>query len=691
VRGIAAVRTFFDENGTSYFVMDYVEGVSLKAYLKYNGGKIPYEDAERILVPVMDTLATVHSNGVIHRDIAADNIYVTRDDEVKLLDFGAAQYSLGEKSHSFDAVLKPGYTPKEQYMKRSRQGPFTDVYALGATFYASLTGYLPPESLERMENDEIVEPSARGVKLPVYAEEAIMKALEVDASDRFQSMAEFKAALLGEVKITQAAPKAAPQAAVAPTPSVQPPVPASKKKPPLVPILASVGGLLVVGIVLLSVFLLNGRPDAESVGVPDNVPAAGADIGGSVATETDDSSDNNDSTRPSSSTGGIVSVPPDNPEDIKEKSLDEVGFYDPNYNYSANPRYKVAYIGSLSFIYNTFDAAFACWATLSNVDYTGSCPDNDVFIDQIIVFAEQGYDGALIDADMFLYPRIAEICAEINLPWMSVTTQPVKWNDDYVSGEMLHPYIGFDQRAIGTETAKKLVEYKNYVWPDATPQNTALLCLDFGIAFALHERALGAAEYWTSQGYPEGGVIIADPENINLSAAYTLTAQTVSGHSEYKYWLVCAVLDDFALGAAQAFDDSGLTDNACVASVLSDGITLYAQWDSGVQSAWRFAYTIPYTIYSEPIFFALYSFMSGQATPDTIWPSWVNYGDPQYGTTYAQLLLPTYCMEYDSYKKVLAWSDIYSGANIYYYDKTGISRDDYPARAIVPDYYRKSS
>ncbi|MDR1217901.1 MAG: protein kinase, partial [Oscillospiraceae bacterium] len=302
VRGIAAVRTFFDENGTSYFVMDYVEGVSLKAYLKNNGGKIPYEDAERILVPVMDTLTTVHSNGVIHRDIAADNIYVTRDNEVKLLDFGAAQYSLGEKSHSFDAVLKPGYTPKEQYMRRSRQGPFTDVYALGATFYAALTGYLPPESLERMENDEIVEPSVRGVKLPAHAEEVIMKALEVDAADRFQSMAEFKAALLGEVKITQAAP----QTATSPPPSVQPSVlsqPASKKKLPLVPILASAGGLLVVGIVLLSVFLLNGRPDAESVNAPTaEANTDGDDFGGFGG----GNSENSDSALPISETDKIV-------------------------------------------------------------------------------------------------------------------------------------------------------------------------------------------------------------------------------------------------------------------------------------------------------------------------------------------------------------------------------------------------
>ncbi|MDR2089220.1 MAG: protein kinase [Clostridiales Family XIII bacterium] len=194
LRGIAAVRTFFEENGTSYFAMDYVEGISFENHLKNKGGKILFEDAARILVPVMDTLCRVHERGLIHRDVACENIFITKDDAIKLLDFGAAGYSLGEKSRSFDVMLKPGYTPKEQYMRRGRQGAFTDVYALGACFYKALTGALPPAAPDRMGNDSLAKPSALGVLLPPEAECAIMKALSVDASDRFQSMADFKSA-----------------------------------------------------------------------------------------------------------------------------------------------------------------------------------------------------------------------------------------------------------------------------------------------------------------------------------------------------------------------------------------------------------------------------------------------------------------------------------------------------------------
>ena len=192
---IVGVRSYFEENGTAYFVMEYVEGVSLKAHLKNSGGKIPWQEAVRILLPVMDALSAVHREGIIHRDIAPDNIYLTGSRQVKLLDFGAARYSLGDKSQSLDVVLKHGYAPKEQYTRRGRQGPFSDVYALAATFYASVTGYVPPDALDRLEEDDLVPPSARGVHMPPALEDAILRGLEVSAQDRFQSMEEFAAAV----------------------------------------------------------------------------------------------------------------------------------------------------------------------------------------------------------------------------------------------------------------------------------------------------------------------------------------------------------------------------------------------------------------------------------------------------------------------------------------------------------------
>lgn len=194
-KNIVSVKSYFRENNTAYFVMDYIEGINFKNYIKNQGGKIPYDDAFRILLPVMDALAAVHKEGVIHRDVTPDNIYITRDNEIKLLDFGSARYSLGDKSRCLDVILKAGYAPKEQYIRKGRQGPYTDVYSLAVCFYACITGYLPPEALERMERDETITISARGIHIPEYLENTIMKGMEVNAQDRFQSMEEFKTAL----------------------------------------------------------------------------------------------------------------------------------------------------------------------------------------------------------------------------------------------------------------------------------------------------------------------------------------------------------------------------------------------------------------------------------------------------------------------------------------------------------------
>lgn len=193
---IVRIHSYFEENGTAYFVMDFVEGTSFDTYLKQQGGKIPYEEAAQILIPIMDALSSVHSKGIVHRDVTPDNIYITKEGVVKLLDFGAARYSLGDQSRSLDVILKHGFAPKEQYTRRGKQGPYTDIYALGATFYFALTGKRPPDSVERLDEDDLVPPSSLGVQLSGAAEDAILKALSVQPADRFQSMTDFKNALL---------------------------------------------------------------------------------------------------------------------------------------------------------------------------------------------------------------------------------------------------------------------------------------------------------------------------------------------------------------------------------------------------------------------------------------------------------------------------------------------------------------
>ena len=187
---IVRIYSYFEEYGTAYLAMEYIDGESLDKYMSHHGGRLSVEKANELLVPVMEALDWVHSKGIVHRDIAPDNIIVTKDGRAKLIDFGAARYSTGEKSKSLDVILKHGFAPKEQYVRRGRQGPFTDVYAMAATYYYAITGKVPPDSIERMDEDELIPPTTLGVKMSEKAEDALLKGLEVSASERYQRMGE---------------------------------------------------------------------------------------------------------------------------------------------------------------------------------------------------------------------------------------------------------------------------------------------------------------------------------------------------------------------------------------------------------------------------------------------------------------------------------------------------------------------
>ena len=257
---IAAVTSYFDENDTSYFVMDYIEGISFKTYIANHGGKISVEETLNVMIPVLRALTAVHAEGFIHRDVTPDNIYITKDGMVKLLDFGSARYSIGDKSKSLDVILKVGYAPKEQYIRRSRQGPFTDVYSCAACFYAALTGFLPPESLERMDEDTLVPISQCGIDIPEYLDKAILKGLAVQPEDRFQSAAEFLDAIESQQVVEVPA-----SGGVAPAPA-----PEKKKiKPALI---AAIAVAVVVVFALGSLFGGGGGGSESGGDVSDALP-----------------------------------------------------------------------------------------------------------------------------------------------------------------------------------------------------------------------------------------------------------------------------------------------------------------------------------------------------------------------------------------------------------------------------------
>lgn len=197
VQGVVEISNFFEENGTGYIIMEYLEGMDVKTILQKSGNKKDYEWSRRVILTVLYTLKEVHKRGVLHRDIAPDNIFVTKEGIVKLIDFGAAK-NVTVMDSSKDVWLKSGYAPIEQYRNTFEQGPYTDLYAVAALFYRMLTGQKPVPAIDRLEKDPLVPLSDMGISIPQQAEMAIMVCLNIMPEYRLQSAEEFMEALDGK-------------------------------------------------------------------------------------------------------------------------------------------------------------------------------------------------------------------------------------------------------------------------------------------------------------------------------------------------------------------------------------------------------------------------------------------------------------------------------------------------------------
>lgn len=197
LQGIVSVKDFFYENGTGYIVMEYINGINLKEYLNNSGGRLDEATVLALMKPALESLYQIHNSGLVHRDISPDNIMVTNEGKIKLIDFGSARGRSAETDKTYTVILKHGYAPPEQYYAKGNQGPWTDIYSLCAAMYKMLTGQIPPNSVERMQNDEYVQPSAWGIQVSPRTEAVLAKGLAVKVSDRYQNIGELLNDLYG--------------------------------------------------------------------------------------------------------------------------------------------------------------------------------------------------------------------------------------------------------------------------------------------------------------------------------------------------------------------------------------------------------------------------------------------------------------------------------------------------------------
>ncbi len=194
--GIVHIRDYVETQDAAYIIMDFAKGETLKSYIRQKGPMTPGRVLNMFL-PVMKSLMEVHRMGLLHRDISPDNIMMESEDNLKLLDFGAAKSLADDDEQTMTLILKPGYAPEEQYRSIDAQGPWTDVYALCATMYFCITGSAPEDSLQRMYEDSIKKPSEYGIVIAADVEEILMHGLALRGENRIASMEDLMNELLG--------------------------------------------------------------------------------------------------------------------------------------------------------------------------------------------------------------------------------------------------------------------------------------------------------------------------------------------------------------------------------------------------------------------------------------------------------------------------------------------------------------
>ena len=184
---VVTVREFFEQNNSAYIVMEFIEGQDLRTLMNEKQAPMAPRELLLLLEPVFSALDELHEIGLIHRDISPDNIMI-ENGRARLIDFGCARDTLGRVNT--ETALKHSFSPVEQY-NNSNMGPWSDVYAMAATIYYCVTGKLAPKATDRVLHDEIKSPNSLGAKLSAKQEKALMKALAVDPTERYQSMEEF--------------------------------------------------------------------------------------------------------------------------------------------------------------------------------------------------------------------------------------------------------------------------------------------------------------------------------------------------------------------------------------------------------------------------------------------------------------------------------------------------------------------
>lgn len=228
VSRVVEVYDFFQQNGTCYFVMEYLDGMTLRKLAKVNGGTLSWENLRFLMEATGNALAEVHAKGIFHRDISPDNIFVTRNLDIKLIDFGNAKSLIRTNESGLSVFLKPGFAPLEQYSSKGVQGTWTDVYSLAASLYFLLVGEKVPDATARFTSGY--------TKLAEYGysnqlSDGIDRALALNYKERTQTVEAFMRDIGLNVNVRDTSPRSQQQSVPSPVPQQQIPAPSPAPAP----------------------------------------------------------------------------------------------------------------------------------------------------------------------------------------------------------------------------------------------------------------------------------------------------------------------------------------------------------------------------------------------------------------------------------------------------------------------------
>jgi ABC-type sugar transport system substrate-binding protein len=370
--------------------------------------------------------------------------------------------------------------------------------------------------------------------------------------------------------------------------------------------------------------------------------------------------------------------------------LDLVGRYS-YYEGKDLPAYKFIYISVGALPYNLeFADGMKIWADKvgSTCDVYHAADDAD-FMNQLATLKQQGYDGVIIDPNALLYKQAADILDEQGLPWNGCMGTAIEFTETYESLGLIHPYIGFDDKTIARMSVDKLVEHARTNWPGVGFDEIGFITLDFVIAYQLSLRATSAVEQWQNvYGGTGDNTFVGDPgQMLATDDSRNAVVSIVSAHPEFDYWLVYGVIETMALGAASGLEEQGIDTDHCAAAYMG-GNGAEIQWAQGQDTAVKYVLDVPTIIYAEPLFFTVYAFVNGGATPETIYPSWRN-PDPYYGQRYAMLTLAPLWKDATNYNDIAAWANAYIGVYYYYAGETSrpVTADSFSLYADPPSNF----